>query len=120
MVIHLRSVLRFLVVLSAILSGTRSARAIEPRMFFQPPVNLGPVVSSPLSESSPTVWSDGSSPIFSSDRLHGQAHRDLSQLTRATMADPWTTLGNSGPIVHLRFREFVSKRSIVLHHVSSI
>ena len=45
MVIHRRSVFCFLLAFSAILSGTRLAGALEPRMFFQPPVNLGPVAN---------------------------------------------------------------------------
>ena len=100
MVIHLRSVLRFLVVLSAILSGTRSVRALEPRMFFQPPVNLGSVVNSPYSDSSPNISSDGLTLIFSSSRPGGEGDRDLWQSTRATSANPWTTPVNLGPTIN--------------------
>ena len=79
--------------------------ALEPEYFFQPPVNLGPMINGAYDDSSPAITSDGLTLIFSSDRPDGYGDRDLWQSTRATIADSWTTPENLGGLVNSASRD---------------
>ena len=101
-----RRILFAVVLCGAVLNvATASAVTITeplgPNWFFQPPENLGPVVNSSGTESSPTISSDGLTLIFSSDRPGSQNNgRDLWQSTRTSLDAPWTEPTNLGGSVN--------------------
>ncbi|MHC4539344.1 MAG: TolB family protein, partial [Planctomycetota bacterium] len=64
------------------------------------PVNLGPTVNSPASDSSPSISTDGLTLYFASQRPGGYGGRDVWVTTRATKEDDWGTPVNLGPTVN--------------------
>jgi Tol biopolymer transport system component len=64
------------------------------------PVNLGPLVNSPMAEFYPFISSDGLSLFFVSMRWGGLGQGDLYVTTRPTIKDPWSTPINLGPNVN--------------------
>src|SRR5262249_39910288 len=64
------------------------------------PVNLGPVVNSPLSDFAPALSPDGLSLYFDSRRDGGFGARDLWVSRRATVTGPWGAPVNLGPTIN--------------------
>lgn len=63
------------------------------------PVNLGPLVNSPSSESGPNISSDGLTLFFSSWR-DGEGEDDIWVTRRITTDAPWGVPRNLGPIIN--------------------
>lgn len=71
------------------------------------PVNLGPVVNSPLSDMHPCVSKDGLSLYFASGRHDGNfGDFDIYVSHRASVDEPWGAPQNLGPNVNSPYREF--------------
>jgi hypothetical protein len=64
------------------------------------PVNLGPVVNSPLADNVPDLSRDGLSLYFASNRSGGSGASDLWVSRRASADDPWGVAENLGPTVN--------------------
>jgi Tol biopolymer transport system component len=64
------------------------------------PVNLGPVVNSPFSESGPAVSRDGLSLYFASTRSGGFGNADLYVARRENCDLPWDSAVNLGPVIN--------------------
>ncbi|MHC4434979.1 MAG: hypothetical protein ACYTBS_24340 [Planctomycetota bacterium] len=64
------------------------------------PVNLGPIVNSPIDEYNPDISADGLWLFFSSERPGGYGGSDLWVTTRETIHDPWGVPVNLGPTVN--------------------
>ena len=67
---------------------------------FGTPTNLGPIVTDPSVNSSPSISADGLELYFSSDRPGGYGLNDIYVTTRATTEDDWGTPVNLGSIVN--------------------
>jgi hypothetical protein len=70
------------------------------------PVNLGPTINAPASDSCPGISPDGLLLFFSSDRPGGSGDFDMYVARRATKRDPWGPPMNLGPIVNGTSGEF--------------
>ena len=77
-------------------SATRSSLS-DP---FSNPVNLGPTVNSANIDGDPAISPDGLLLVFSSNRPGGLGGFDLWATQRASLADPFGTPVNLGPIVN--------------------
>lgn len=83
--------------------------AVEPRFNssagpeWSAPVNLGPVVNTPVRDDNPTISADGLSLYFGSDRPGGQGSTDVWVTRRASPNSPWGPPVNLGPPVNTAF-----------------
>ena len=64
------------------------------------PVNLGPLVNSPLDDNRPAISKDGLSLYVTSGRPGGVGGLDIWVSRRATVDDPWGPAQNLGPTVN--------------------
>src|SRR5690348_2530399 len=64
------------------------------------PVNLGPVVNSPLDDNRPAISKDGLSLYITSARPGGVGGLDIWVSHRASVDDPWGPPQNLGPTVN--------------------
>jgi Tol biopolymer transport system component/phosphohistidine phosphatase SixA len=69
------------------------------------PVNLGSIVNSSYSDSSPGITADGLSLFFNSDRPDGFGERDIWVSMRATINDPWDEPVNFGRSINTSYNE---------------
>jgi len=67
---------------------------------WEEPVNLGPVVNSPYSESRPNISADNLTLFFVSKRPDGYGDRDIWATTRTTPEDDWRIPVNLGPSIN--------------------
>ena len=64
------------------------------------PVNLGPTVNSPATDTTPRLSPDGLSLYLASNRADGVGSFDIWVASRASMNDPWDAPVNLGPKVN--------------------
>src|SRR3989441_11989414 len=64
------------------------------------PINLGPLVNSPLDDNRPAISKDGLSLYITSGRLGGFGGLDIWVSHRASLDDPWGPPQNLGPTVN--------------------
>jgi hypothetical protein len=67
---------------------------------WEPPVNLGPTVSTSSAEAAPSISADGLTLFFESNRPGGSGGWDLWMSARASVSDPWEPPVNLGPMVN--------------------
>jgi hypothetical protein len=67
------------------------------------PVNLGPVVNSPATESNPTITADELTMYFASNRPGGLGGLDIWMTRRASVSSPWEPPVNLGSPVNTPF-----------------
>ncbi len=69
------------------------------------PVNLGPVVNSPLNDQNPAVTADGLNLYFQSERPGGVGGIDIWVTRRASRHSPWEPPVNLGPPINTPFAD---------------
>ena len=87
------------------------------------PMNLGPIVNSPSSDSGPDISSDGLTLFFDSRRPGGYGLADIYVTRRATTDAAWGAPVNLGPIVndfHNNYTPCISADGSILHWWSQI
>lgn len=67
---------------------------------WDPPVNLGPMVSSSYTDDTPSISADGLTLYFSSYRPGGHDNMDIWRATRETTDDEWAAPVNLGPTIN--------------------
>ena len=72
---------------------------------WSPPINLGSVINSGLSDQGPALSKDGLSLYFHSNRPGGLGGFDMYVSHRASVDDPWSSPLNLGPTVNTGFDE---------------
>jgi serine/threonine protein kinase len=85
------------------------------------PVNLGPIVNSPVFDGAPCLSADGLSLYFESTRSGGQGADDLWITTRVSKQSPWGWPVNLGPPVNSIYMDWspcISPDGLVLFFVS--
>ncbi len=86
---------------SAVEPGFNSSAGPE----WSAPVNLGPVVNSPLNDQNPAVTADGLNLYFQSDRPGGVGGIDIWVTRRASRNSPWEPPVNLGPPINTPFAD---------------
>lgn len=76
-----------------------------------PPVNLGPVVSAPATESPTWLSPDGLTLIFFSDRPGGFGSIDVWMTTRPLKGRPWSPPKSLGPSINTKYSDWISAMS---------
>ena len=77
----------------------------NPEGYWIEPVNLGPAVNTPSTDSHPSISLDGLTLFFASNRPGGSGGEDLWVTTRSTTNEPWSEPINLGPTVNSSSRE---------------
>jgi Tol biopolymer transport system component len=72
---------------------------------FGTPINLGPIVNSPVLDSQPSISADGLSLFFSSEHSGGYGNSDIWIARRETKNDVWTIVENVGPSINTSYRD---------------
>jgi len=93
---HLLAVSGTLVLVSTLASSAHGPRHSD----WSTPVNLGPLVNSPFSESGPAISKDGLSLYFASTRPGGFGNADLYVARRESCELPWDLPVNLGPVIN--------------------
>ena len=86
--------------LLVMLSMSLATEVAKADFTFGTPTNLGPIVSDPSVNTSPSISADGLELYFSSDRSGGYGGTDIWVTTRATTEDDWGEPVNIGPVVN--------------------
>jgi hypothetical protein len=73
-----------------------------------PPVNLGPVVSAPATESPTWISPDSLTLLFFSDRPGGYGNVDVWMTRRASKDSPWGPPRNLGPSINTSYANWIT------------
>jgi len=77
----------------------------NPEGYWIEPVNLGPAVNTPSTDSHPSISLDGLTLLFASNRPGGSGGEDLWVTTRSATSEPWSEPINLGPTVNSSSRD---------------
>jgi hypothetical protein len=86
-----------------------------------PPENMGSVVNGPSNDAMPTVFSDGLTLCFNSNRADGHGSLDIYITTRPSKVEPWGSPINLGPQVNSSVNDadpWISANGLELYFIS--